>query len=58
MQPNSFDAAEDNFEFDPDKEAALLGEGSFGKTSAPLSLKIRMKCCFRHDIMLKTGNFG
>eukprot|EP00281_Chroomonas_sp_CCMP1168_P020336 CAMPEP_0206226870 /NCGR_PEP_ID=MMETSP0047_2-20121206/8321_1 /ASSEMBLY_ACC=CAM_ASM_000192 /TAXON_ID=195065 /ORGANISM="Chroomonas mesostigmatica_cf, Strain CCMP1168" /LENGTH=1301 /DNA_ID=CAMNT_0053649985 /DNA_START=20 /DNA_END=3925 /DNA_ORIENTATION=- len=32
LQPNGLDATEDNFSFYPDKEAALLGEGAFGKT--------------------------
>ena len=31
-QPNFFDATEWQFEFYPDKEEALLGEGAFGKT--------------------------
>ena len=33
MQPNFFDATESQFVFDnDDKDAALLGEGAFGKT--------------------------
>uniref|UniRef100_A0A7S0EH67 non-specific serine/threonine protein kinase n=1 Tax=Hanusia phi TaxID=3032 RepID=A0A7S0EH67_9CRYP len=32
MQPNGFDATEAQFEFLPNKEDALLGEGAFGKT--------------------------
>eukprot|EP00281_Chroomonas_sp_CCMP1168_P033440 CAMPEP_0206256296 /NCGR_PEP_ID=MMETSP0047_2-20121206/24694_1 /ASSEMBLY_ACC=CAM_ASM_000192 /TAXON_ID=195065 /ORGANISM="Chroomonas mesostigmatica_cf, Strain CCMP1168" /LENGTH=1298 /DNA_ID=CAMNT_0053682731 /DNA_START=78 /DNA_END=3975 /DNA_ORIENTATION=- len=32
LQPNGMDATEENFSFYPDKEAALIGEGAFGKT--------------------------
>ena len=32
LQPNFFDATESQFDFFPDKEQALLGEGAFGKT--------------------------
>jgi len=32
QQPNFLDATESQFEFYPDKEQALLGEGAFGKT--------------------------
>ena len=32
LQPNFFDATESQFDFDGDKETALLGEGAFGKT--------------------------
>eukprot|EP00286_Rhodomonas_abbreviata_P027712 CAMPEP_0181298170 /NCGR_PEP_ID=MMETSP1101-20121128/5639_1 /TAXON_ID=46948 /ORGANISM="Rhodomonas abbreviata, Strain Caron Lab Isolate" /LENGTH=1287 /DNA_ID=CAMNT_0023403173 /DNA_START=142 /DNA_END=4001 /DNA_ORIENTATION=+ len=32
LQPNAMDATEFNFDFEGDKEDALLGEGAFGKT--------------------------
>jgi len=37
LQPNALDATEHNFDFDGDKEDALLGEGAFGKTYRMMS---------------------